>query len=75
MVETGLLEIVGRSDSDWAGDFGNTPKCHGISLWCTKRNDVQLEFETDSDQSQFMRSKVLRSQRLRRRIVGTNRTL
>ena len=36
---------------------------------------MQSESETDSDQSQFMRSRVLRSQCLRRRIVGTRRTL
>ena len=36
---------------------------------------MQPKSEADSDQSQFMRSRVLRSQRLRRRIVGTRRTL
>ena len=62
----GLLELDGRSDSDVAG---------GISLRYTERDSVQPKSETDSDQSQFMRSRVLRSQCLRRRIVGTRRTL
>ena len=41
----------------------------------TQRDDVQPKSETDSDQSQFMRSRVLRSQCLHRRTVGTRRTL
>ena len=57
------------------GRFGNTPKCYGISLRCTERDTVQLESATDSNQSQFMRSRVLRSQCLSRRTVGTRGTL
>ena len=55
--------------------FGNTPECYGISLQCAERDTVQPKSETDSDQSQFVRSSVLRSQCLRRRTVGTRRTL
>ena len=53
----------------------HTPKCYGISLRCTERDKVQPKSVTDSDQSQFLRSRVLRSQCLRRRTVGTRRTL
>ena len=42
MVQTGLVELVGRSDSVWAG-----AECHGISLRCTERNNVQPKSETD----------------------------
>ena len=42
---------------------------------CSERDTVQPESETDSDQSQFMRSRFPRSQCLRRRTVGTRRTL
>ena len=52
MVQTGFLELVGRSDSVWAG--GNTPECYGMSLRCTERNDVQPKSETDCNQSQFL---------------------
>ena len=38
--------------------FGNTPECYGISLQCAERDNVQPEFETDSDQSQFTRSRA-----------------
>ena len=47
--------------------------CNGKSLRCTERDNVQPKSETDSDQSQFLRSRVLRSQSLRRRTVGTRR--
>ena len=53
----------------------HTPKCYGISLRCTERDKVQPMSVTDSDQSQFLRSRVLRSQCLRTRTVGTRRTL
>ena len=46
--------------------FGNTPKCYGISLRCTERDNAQPKSEKDSNQSQFVRSRVLRSQCLRR---------
>ena len=75
MVQTGLLELVGRSDSDWARRFGDSPECYGISLRCTERNDVQPKSESDSHQSQFLLRRVLRSQCLRRRVAGTRRTL
>ena len=42
---------------------------------CTERDSAPPKSETDSDQSQFIRSRVLRSQCLRRRTVGTPRTL
>ena len=51
------------------------PKCHGISLRCTECENVQPKPETNSDQPQFLRSRVLRSQCLRRTTVGTRRTL
>ena len=69
MIQKGLLEIVGRSNSDWAGDSATRQNVTGYHC------NVQPESETDSDQSQFMRSRVLRSQHLRRRTVGTRRTL
>ena len=55
--------------------FGNAPKCYGISLRCTERDNVQPKCETYIPQSQFVRSRVPRSQCLRRRTVGTRRTL
>ena len=55
--------------------FDNTPKCYGISLRCTERDSVQPMSETDSDQSQFMRSRVLRSKCSCKRTVGTRRSL
>ena len=54
----------------WAGDWANTPECYGISLRCTECDNVQPKSGTDSDQSQFMRRRDLRSQCLRKRIVG-----
>ena len=69
MVQTGLLELVGRSDSDWAGDSATRQSVAGY------RDDVQPKSETVCNQTQFMRSRVLRSQCLRRRIVGIRRTL
>ena len=53
----------------------NTPKRYKISLRCTERDTVQPKSETDSDQSQFMQSSVLRSQSLRRSTVGTRRVV
>ena len=50
-------------------------KCYGISLRCTERDKVKPKSETGSDQSQFMRSGLPRSQCLHQRIVGTRRTL
>ena len=54
MVQTGLLEFVVRIGSDWAGDFGNTPVCDGISSRCTELNTVQPKSEADCNQSQFL---------------------
>ena len=48
MVQKGLLELVGRSDS-WlrlGRRFANTPECNGISLQCAERDDVQPKSET-----------------------------
>ena len=45
-----------------------------MSLRCTERENVKPKSETDSNQSQFSRSRVLRSQCLRRKTVGTRRT-
>ena len=60
------MELVGRGDSDWASESGIR---QSVSLRCTERDTFQLESETDRDQSKFMRSRVPRSQCLRRRIV------
>ena len=59
MVQTGLLELVGRSDSDWAGDSATRQSVTGYHC------DVQ---------NVTMCNRSLK-QRLRRRIVGTRRTL
>ena len=53
MVQTSLLELVGRGESDWAGDSA-TRECHGISLRCTERHNVQPKSEADCNQSQFL---------------------
>ena len=45
-----------------------------MSLRCTERENVKPKSETDSNQSQFSQSRVLRSQCLRRKTVGTRRT-
>ena len=55
--------------------FGNAPKGYWISLQCFWSDDVQQEPGTDSIQSQFLRSRILHSQCLRRRTVGSRRTL
>ena len=34
MDQKGLLELVGRGDSDWAGDSARRQSVHGISLRC-----------------------------------------
>ena len=57
IVLKGLLEIVGSNDSDWAAICQR----HGIPLRSAERDQVQPKSETDSDQSLFMRSRVLRS--------------
>ena len=36
MVQKGLLELVGRSDSDWAGDSATRQSVTAISLRCTR---------------------------------------
>ena len=54
MVQTGLLELVGRSDSDCAGDLAIRPEWFGISLRCTERNNVQPKSEADCNQCQFL---------------------
>ena len=55
--------------------FSNAPKRYGISLQCAGSDDVQQKSEADSNQSQFMRGRVLRIQCLRRRTSGTRRSL
>ena len=75
MVQKGLLELVGRIDSDWAGDSATRQSVTEISLQCAGRDDVQQKSEADSNQSQFMRGRVLRFQCLRRRTSGTRRSL
>ena len=54
MVQTGLLELVGRSDSDRASDSATGQIV--TEYHCNVQNVtvVQPESETDSDQSQFM---------------------
>ena len=58
MVQTGLLELVGRSDPDWASDSAQ----HARVLRDIRLSSCEAEL-------------VLRSQCLRRRTVGTRRTL
>ena len=57
-----LLELVGRIDSDWAGDSATRQSVTEISFQCAGRDDVQKKCEADSNQSQFMRGRVLRFQ-------------
>ena len=74
MVQTSLLELVGRGDSDSAGDSATRQSVTGYH--CDVQNvDVQPKSEADCNQSQFLWSRVLRRQCLRWRIVGTRRTL
>ena len=73
-VQKGMVELVGRSDSDWARDSATRQSVTG-SLQCTRSNDGQQEPETDSNQSPFLRSRVLRSQHLRRKTSGSRKTL
>ena len=70
-VQNGLTELVGRSDSDGAGDSATRQSVTG----CTRSDDVQKEPETGSSQSQFLRSRVLSRECLRRRTSGSRRTL
>ena len=70
-----MIELVGRSDSDWAGDSATRKSITGCHCNVQGSHVVQQEPETDSHQSQFLRSRVLRSQCLRRRTVGSRRTL
>ena len=60
MVQKGLLELVGRSDSDWAGDSVKRQSAKGYQ--CDVQNPCAPKSEAASGQSQFMRSRVLRSQ-------------
>ena len=41
--------------------FCNAPKCYGKPLQCTRSDDVQPRPEADSNQSQLVRGRVLRS--------------
>ena len=61
MVQKGLLELLGRSDSDCADDSATGQSVTGYH-YDVQNDKVQPESETDSDQSQFMRNRVLRSQ-------------
>ena len=74
MVQKGLLEIVGRSNSDWAGDSATRQSVTGYHCDVQNVTMCNRSLKQNSDQSQFMRSRVLRSQCLRRRTVGTRRT-
>ena len=75
MIRTSLLELVGRSDSDWVGDSATRQSVAGYHCDIQNVTMCNRSLETDSDQSQLMRRRVPRSQCLRRRIVGTRRTL
>ena len=68
MVQKVLLEFVDRSDSDWAGDSATRQSVTGYH--CDVQNVTMCNRSL-----QFMRSRVLRSQCLRRRTSGTCRTL
>ena len=74
MVQKGLLELVGRSDSDLAGDSAKRQSVTGYHCNSARCDDVQPKSDADSNQSHFMRSGVLRKC-LRRRTSGTRRTL
>ena len=69
-VQKGMIQLL---RSGWR--FGNAPKRYAISLQCTRCDDVQLMPETDRNQSQLLRCRVLPSQCLRRRTSGSRRTL
>ena len=70
MVQKGLLELVGRSDLDWASDSATCQSVTGYHC------DVQNVTMCNRSLKQTAISlRVPRSQCLRRRIVGTRRTL
>ena len=71
-----MVELVHRGDSDRAGDPAMRQSVKGDPLHAMyKSDDVKQEPERDRNQSQFLRSRVLRSQCLRRRTSGSCRTL
>ena len=74
MVRKGLLELVGRSGSDWAGGSATRQSVTGYHCDVQNVTMCNRSLKQDSDQFQFMRSRVLRSQCLRWRIVWTRRT-
>ena len=57
--QKGLLELVGRSDSDWFGDSATRQSVTGYhcSLQCTRSDDVQAKSETNIQQSVSVRAK------------------
>ena len=55
IVQKGLLELVGRSDSDWAGDSGTRQSVTGYHCDVQNVSDrVQPKSEADCNQSQFL---------------------
>ena len=58
MVQKDLIELVGRGDTDWAGDSATRQSVTGYHVQCTRSDDVPPKPETDSNLSQFSRSRV-----------------
>ena len=54
MVQTGLLELVGRSDSDWAGDSATRQSVTGYHCDVQNVTLCNRSLKADSDQSQFL---------------------
>ena len=53
-VQTGLLELVGRSDSYWAGDSATRRSVTGYHCDVQNATNVQPKSEADCNQSQFL---------------------
>ena len=75
MLQKDLLKLVGRSDFDCAGDSATRQSVTGYHCNVQGVTMCNPKSEADSNQSQFMRSRALRSLCLRRRTSGTRRTL
>ena len=75
MVQKGLLELVGRSGSDWAGDSATRQSVTGYHCDVQNVTMCNRSLKQTAISLCSCRSRVLRSQCLRRRTVGTRRTL
>ena len=65
MVQTGLLELVGRSDSDWAGDSATRQSVTG---YCCDVQNVTMC-------NRSLKQAAIRSRGLRSQCFGTRQTL